>query len=323
MSTAAAAVGRQAWRKLARNNSTAAIRRTISLLPKSQQFRPTSSVPAFTANASKAAPRFSQSQQYRSYSSGGSSGDGTKVKFWPFVLVLAAGTGGWVLLINRQKNMPPNPKQTASSSAKPTPAFSPSEVTVLFVLGGPGAGKGTQCANLVNDFSFHHLSAGDLLRAEQDRPGSQYGQLIQDCIKNGAIVPMEVTVALLENAMADAIAKSGSKKARFLIDGFPRKMDQAFQFEKVVCPAKLVLFFDCPEQVMEGRLLERGKTSGRADDNAESIRKRFRTFVETSMPVVEYYDKEGKVIKVDATPGPKEVYEDVKRKLVGKLGENF
>ncbi|KAK4659184.1 LOW QUALITY PROTEIN: bifunctional uridylate/adenylate kinase [Podospora pseudocomata] len=103
MSIAAAAVGRQAWRKLVRNNSTAAIRRTISLLPKSQQFRPTFSVPAFTANASKAAPRFSQSQQYRSYSSGGSSGDGTKVKFWPFVLVLAAGTGGWVLLINRQK----------------------------------------------------------------------------------------------------------------------------------------------------------------------------------------------------------------------------
>ncbi|KAK0748128.1 adenylate kinase-domain-containing protein [Apiosordaria backusii] len=319
----AAAAGRQAWRQLARNSGTsAAIRRTISSLPKpssSSQFRP-ASVPAFNT-ASKAVPRFAQSQ-YRSYSSGGSSGDGTQVKFWPFVLVLAAGSGGWVLLLNRQKNMPPNPKQTASSS-KPTPAFSPSEVTVLFVLGGPGAGKGTQCANLVKDFKFHHLSAGDLLRAEQDRPGSQYGQLIKDCIKNGAIVPMEVTVALLENAMADAIAKSGSPKARFLIDGFPRKMDQAFQFEKVVCPAKLVLFFDCPEEVMERRLLERGKTSGRADDNAESIRKRFRTFIETSMPVVEYYDKEGKVIKIDATPGPKEVYEDVKRKLVGKLGEDF
>ncbi|KAK4181565.1 putative uridylate kinase [Triangularia setosa] len=320
MMSVAAVAGRQVWRQLARNTGTsAAIRRTISSLPKSQ-FRP-ASVPAFNTT-SKAVPQFTQQQQYRSYSSGGSSGDGTPVKFWPFVAVLAAGTSGWILLINRQKNMPPNPKQTTSPT-KPTSAFSPSEVTVLFVLGGPGAGKGTQCANLVSDFSFHHLSAGDLLRAEQDRPGSQYGQLIKDCIKNGSIVPMEVTVALLENAMADAIAKSGSPKARFLIDGFPRKMDQAFQFEKVVCPAKLVLFFDCPEEVMEGRLLERGKTSGRADDNAESIRKRFRTFVETSMPVVEYYDKEGKVIKVDATPGPKEVYEDVKRKLVGKLGENF
>ncbi len=69
-----------------------------------------------------------------------------------------------------------------------------------------------------------------------------------------------------------------------------------------MAPAKLVLFYDCPEKVMEGRLLERGKTSGRADDNAESIRKRFRTFVETSMPVVRHYEAEGKVVKVDSTP---------------------
>jgi len=222
--------------------------------------------------------------------------------------------------------MPPNPKQTTSGPAggKPTPTFSPSNVTVIFVLGGPGAGKGTQCANLVKDFSFTHLSAGDLLRAEQDRPGSQYGQLIKDYIKNGEIVPMEVTVALLENAMSDSIkAHPEAKKHRFLVDGFPRKMDQAYKFEEVVCPAKLVLFYDCPEHVMEGRLMERGKTSGRADDNAESIRKRFRVFVETSMPVVKHYEAEGKVIKVDATPLPDEVHKMTKTKLVEMLGEDF
>lgn len=222
--------------------------------------------------------------------------------------------------------MPPNPKQTTSGldGGKPTPTFSPSNVTVIFVLGGPGAGKGTQCANLVKDFSFTHLSAGDLLRAEQDRPGSQYGQLIKDCIKNGEIVPMEVTVALLENAMSDSIkSHPESKKHRFLVDGFPRKMDQAHKFEEVVCPAKLVLFYDCPESVMEGRLMERGKTSGRADDNAESIRKRFRVFVETSMPVVKHYEGEGKVIKVDATPGPDEVHKMTREKLVEMLGDDF
>lgn len=218
------------------------------------------------------------------------------------------------------------PPKVSYSSSKPTPTFSPDEVTVLFVLGGPGAGKGTQCERLVKEFGFHHLSAGDLLRAEQDRAGSQYGELIKDCIRNGAIVPMEVTVALLENAMAAAISSSPSSrnhKARFLIDGFPRKMDQAVKFEEVVCPAKLVLFYDCPEDVMEGRLLERGKTSGRADDNAESIRKRFRTFVETSMPVVDSYEKEGKVVKVLATATPDQVYADTRAKLVKKLGEDF
>ncbi|GAO13784.1 hypothetical protein UVI_02004930 [Ustilaginoidea virens] len=207
--------------------------------------------------------------------------------------------------------------------AKPTPTFSPADVTVVFVLGGPGAGKGTQCANLVDKYGFTHLSAGDLLRAEQQRPGSQFGDLIRDNIRNGLIVPMEVTIQLLENAMTDALRASGSSKGRFLIDGFPRKMDQAHKFEDTVCPAKTVLFFDCPEKVMQERLLERGKTSGRDDDNADSIRKRFRTFVETSMPVVDYYDRQGKVVKIDATPAPDKVFSDTRARLTEKLGREF
>jgi len=213
-------------------------------------------------------------------------------------------------------------KANAANNTNTTiPAFDPTEVTVIFVLGGPGAGKGTQCSRLVRDYPLAHLSAGDLLRGEQDRPGSQYGQLIKDCIKNGEIVPMEVTIALLENAMRETIAMTGRKT--FLIDGFPRKMDQAFKFEEVVCPAKLVLFYDCPESVMEKRLLERGKTSGRADDNAESIRKRFRTFVETSMPVVTHYEKEGKVVKVDSTAEVDEVYRETQKKLKEVLGDKL
>jgi UMP-CMP kinase len=84
------------------------------------------------------------------------------------------------------------------------------------------------------------LIAGDLLRAEQHREGSQYGQLIQTCIKEGTIVPMEVTVKLLENAMSAALEEprrsEGWKngKGRFLVDGFPRKMDQALRFEEEV-----------------------------------------------------------------------------------------
>lgn len=211
---------------------------------------------------------------------------------------------------------------------KATPAFSPNDVTVVFVLGGPGAGKGTQCANLVRDYGFTHLSAGDLLRAEQERPGSQFGELIKNYIKEGLIVPLEVTVALLENAMTEAIDPSGKgqvagKKGKFLIDGFPRKFDQAVKFEEVVCPARFVLFFDCPEGEMEKRLLERGKTSGRADDNAESIRKRFRTFIETSMPVVDHYEKQDRVIKIDATPKPVDVYKKTQTALTARLGKDL
>lgn len=216
-------------------------------------------------------------------------------------------------------------KARIAAPKKDIPTFNPSNVTVLFVLGGPGAGKGTQCANLVRDYNFTHLSAGDLLRAEQDREGSQFGELIKSYIKDGKIVPMEVTVQLLENAMTETLEKAGGKnsKGKFLIDGFPRKMDQALKFEETVVPAKAVLFFDCPEKEMERRLLKRGETSGRSDDNEESIRKRFRTFVETSMPVVDYFEEQGRVIKVLATRTPDEVYKDTRGKLENKLGKNF
>ncbi|MCJ1377258.1 bifunctional uridylate/adenylate kinase [Xylographa soralifera] len=209
---------------------------------------------------------------------------------------------------------PPADKPQLSAPKKDTPTFSPDKVSVIFVLGGPGAGKGTQCDRLVRDYGFTHLSAGDLLREEQDREGSQFGSLIKDYIKEGTIVPMEITVQLLENAMNDDLThKHGN--GRFLIDGFPRKMDQALKFEESVCPSKFTLFFDCPEDVMQERLLNRGKTSGRADDNAESIKKRFKTFVETSMPVVEYFEKEGKVVRIPATRAPDEVYAEVKEKM--------
>ena len=256
---------------------------------------------------------------------------------------------------------PPADKPLIGAPEKPTPTFSPTDVSVIYVLGGPGAGKGTQCANLVRDYGFTHLSAGDLLRAEQERPDSEFGSMIKEYIRDGKIVPMEVTVQLLENAMTEDIKGKGGKGGRFLIDGkhepcglyrtstlpstvfanllrrttptstglfgappadetgkppgFPRKMDQALHFESSVCPSKFTLFFDVPESIMQERLLNRGKTSGRADDNAESIAKRFKTFEDTSMPVVDYFEKMGKVVRVEAVKGPEEVYGEVKRRM--------
>lgn len=196
--------------------------------------------------------------------------------------------------------------------------FDHTKVTVLFVLGGPGAGKGTQCSYLVEDFGFCHLSAGDLLRAEQHRAGSQFGELIQTCIRDGTIVPMEVTVKLLENAMTAALKEGRSGdgwtdgRGRFLIDGFPRKMDQAIKFDEEVCKASMVLFFSTTEEVMLARLLERGKTSGREDDNVESIKKRFNTYKETTMPVIQHYEALGKVAEIDSSPPVEEVHKNAK-----------
>jgi len=194
--------------------------------------------------------------------------------------------------------------------------FDHNKVLVIFVLGGPGAGKGTQCAKLVQEFGFSHLSAGDFLRAGHHREGSEYGDLIRQNIKEGKIVPSEVTVKLLQNALTNELEKHkentehgwGDGKGRFLIDGFPRQMDQAHIFDETVCQSKFVLFYTTTEEVMLERLLERGKTSGREDDNVESIKKRFKTFVETSMPVVNYYRELNKVVEIDASRSVDEVY---------------
>jgi len=210
--------------------------------------------------------------------------------------------------------------KTLESSATGSTTFDHTKVKIIFVLGGPGVGKGTQCANLVRDYGFVHLSAGDLLRAEQHREGSQYGDLIREHIRGGTIVPMEVTIKLLENAIGEALkqpheGQTGWEdgRGRFLVDGFPRKMDQALKFDEDVCLSAYVLFFSLTEEVMLRRLVERGKTSGREDDNEESIKKRFRTFEETSMPVVDYYRKQNKVVEIDASPSIAEVYENVKK----------
>ncbi|GLC43368.1 hypothetical protein PLESTM_001463500 [Pleodorina starrii] len=186
----------------------------------------------------------------------------------------------------------------------------PADTQIIFVLGGPGSGKGTQCDKIKRDYECVHLSAGDLLRAEV-KSGSVVGKKCEELMKEGKLVPVAVTLNLLKKAMIE----SGGKF--FLIDGFPRALDQAEQFESSIMPCKAVLFFDCPEEEMEKRLLKRGETSGRSDDNAETIRKRFRTFLEQSLPVKDKYLAQGKCHVISAVSTPDEVYEHVKRALDG------
>eukprot|EP00198_Chlamydomonas_reinhardtii_P000707 XP_001690042.1 ODA5-associated flagellar adenylate kinase [Chlamydomonas reinhardtii] len=193
------------------------------------------------------------------------------------------------------------PKKSEDIALPPVPGSLPADAQIVFVLGGPGSGKGTQCDKIKADYECVHLSAGDLLRAEV-KSGSEVGQKCEALMKEGKLVPVAVTLNLLKR---DMIASGGKF---FLIDGFPRALDQAEQFESSIMPCKTVLFFDCPEEEMEKRLLKRGETSGRSDDNADTIRKRFRTFLEQSLPVKDHYLAQGKCHVISAVPPPKEVY---------------
>jgi len=184
---------------------------------------------------------------------------------------------------------------------------------VVFVLGGPGAGKGTQCAKIVEQFGFVHLSAGDLLRAERKSPGSQFGELIEHHITNGTIVPVEITCSLLERAMNE------SGKSHFLIDGFPRNEDNLTGWNRQMgdkVNLKCVLFFHCSQEICTERCLSRGAAgSGRTDDNIESLTKRFVTYENATMPIIKHYEEQHLVKKIDASKTPEEVYVEVEEAI--------
>lgn len=190
---------------------------------------------------------------------------------------------------------------------------------VIFVLGGPGAGKGTQCEKLSDEFGIIHLSAGDLLREERANPDSQYGKLIDTYIKEGKIVPVEISLGLLRNAIESFNCN------RYLVDGFPRNFENLEGWYKLmvdVAVVEKVFFFDCDEDELEKRLLKRGLTSGRTDDNKEAMVKRFTTFKESTMPVVKHFGKlektpsDGMLLSVDGNQSVDDVYSIVRSCIV-------
>lgn len=182
------------------------------------------------------------------------------------------------------------------------------KLPVIFVLGGPGCGKGTQCERIVAKYGFTHLSSGDLLRDEV-ASGSERGKALNAIMEKGDLVPLEVVLDLLAEAMLEKVSTSKG----FLIDGYPREQAQGVQFESSILPCTKVLYFEVPDEVMVERLLNRAKTSGRVDDNEETIKKRLATFHKHSEPVIDYY--KGKCAKIVATSTPDAIFEEVQKSL--------
>lgn len=188
---------------------------------------------------------------------------------------------------------------------------------VVFILGGPGSGKGTQCDFIVKNYDFDHLSAGELLRQERMKNDSKYSELIQYHMKEGTIVPAEITCGLLHRAMI------ASKKQNFLVDGYPRNEDNLVTWQKVMGETSRVLFvlyFECPLDICVDRCLGRGEAgSGREDDNLESLKKRIQVFLKETQPIVDHYDKQKLVRRIDGSRDKELVYQDVKKIFDGVL----
>jgi adenylate kinase family enzyme/nucleoside diphosphate kinase len=174
---------------------------------------------------------------------------------------------------------------------------------VVFVLGGPGCGKGTQCAKLREEFRMVHLSSGDLLR-EEVAARTQLGTEIEAAMKKGKLVPDDVTMRLLKRAML-----KHQDCNRFLLDGFPRSIEQAKMFEMDLADVAFVLFFEASDDLLTERIMFRAKSQpGRPDDNPEVIRERLEVFHSQTQPVANYYGSIGKLRKVKASSGVNEVY---------------
>lgn len=182
------------------------------------------------------------------------------------------------------------------------------KLPVIFVLGGPGCGKGTQCERIVATYGYTHLSSGDLLRDEV-KSGSERGQALNAIMEKGDLVPLEVVLDLI----AEEMLKKVSTSKGFLIDGYPREQAQGVQFEEQILPCTRVLYFDVPDEVMVERLLNRAKTSGRVDDNEETIKLRLNTFHKHSEPVIQHY--KDKCAQIVALAAPDDVFAEVKKVL--------
>ncbi|OIV99697.1 hypothetical protein TanjilG_17507 [Lupinus angustifolius] len=182
--------------------------------------------------------------------------------------------------------------------------FSAPALEVQYSFRGPGSGKGTQCAKIVETFGFKHLSAGDLLRREIVSD-TKYGSMILTTIKEGRIVPSEVTVKLILREI------QSSDNLKFLIDGFPRSEENRIAFEQIIgAEPNIVLFFDCPEEEMVKRVLSRNQ--GRVDDNIDTIKKRLKVFEALNRPVIDHYAKKGKVHKINAVGTVDQIFEQVR-----------
>ncbi|KAJ3450634.1 adenylate kinase 1 [Anaeramoeba flamelloides] len=166
------------------------------------------------------------------------------------------------------------------------------------------------CSLLSKEFNFVHLSAGELLR-DAVKKNDENAEMLNRLMKEGIIVPPHITIGLLKKEIRYYL--QNSNRTTFLVDGFPRNIEQGYMFEDEVKPCDFVLFLHAEDEQLLERLRSRADNEYRVDDNEESFRKRFRTYKETGYPAIENYGKMGKVKKVDMDSTVKENYKKLRQ----------
>jgi adenylate kinase len=183
----------------------------------------------------------------------------------------------------------------------------------LVLFGPPGSGKGTQSENIVKTYKLQHISTGDLLRDEVSRH-TPLGTEAKKYMDQGMLVPDEVVIGMISSKIDDSPNARG-----FVFDGFPRTRTQAEALDKLLefknTQIDLVLALDVPETELVKRLLGRGATSGRSDDNEEVIAKRIKEYHSKTQPVASYYHAHGKLETVSGVHSVEDTFKSLSRHI--------
>ncbi|MES2747031.1 MAG: adenylate kinase [Bacteroidota bacterium] len=176
----------------------------------------------------------------------------------------------------------------------------------IVLFGKPGAGKGTQAEFLKGKYNLTHLSTGDIFRYNIKNDTS-LGQLAKTYMDKGDLVPDEVTIQMLQSEV-----DKNPDSAGFLFDGFPRTLAQAAALDAFLASKNqditAIVGIEADDEILIQRLLERGKTSGRPDDqDEEKIRNRYQEYNEKTAPLMQYYKEQRKFYEVDGIGSIEEV----------------
>jgi adenylate kinase len=182
----------------------------------------------------------------------------------------------------------------------------------LILFGPPGSGKGTQAVKLAQEFNLYHISTGDLFRSELKNE-TPLGVEAKKYMDKGELVPDEVTIGMLSNKLDEYAGKVDG----FIFDGFPRTQPQAEALDKLLdlknTAILQVLELQVPEDLCVIRILERGKTSGRADDLDENIiRNRHKVYLKETAQVADHYKKVDKVVSLNGVGEIDEIFDALK-----------
>ena len=162
----------------------------------------------------------------------------------------------------------------------------------IVIFGAPGSGKGTQSERIVEKYGINHISTGDVLRAEI-KNGTELGKTAKGYIDQGQLIPDELMIDILASVFDSFKDSKG-----VIFDGFPRTIAQAEALKKMLAErgqdVSVMVDLEVPEDELMVRLIKRGKDSGRADDNEETIKKRLHVYHSQTAPLIDWYKNEKK-----------------------------